>query len=105
MAAAERSLDKEFDALRADMEALRKDLAALLGAVGDAASDELKSRGGRARAAATRARAALGEAAEEAERRGTESLASLEQRIEERPLASVLIAFGVGLLVGKLLER
>ena len=105
MAATERSLDKEFDALRADMEALRKDLGSLLAAVGDGATDEFRSRGRRARGAAERAGATIGEAAEEAQRRGAEGLAALEQRIEDRPLGSVLIAFGVGLLIGKLLQR
>jgi ElaB/YqjD/DUF883 family membrane-anchored ribosome-binding protein len=29
----------------------------------------------------------------------------VEQQIEERPFISVLVAFGIGLLIGKLLDR
>ena len=34
-----------------------------------------------------------------------QSIEALEQRVEERPIASLLIAFGLGWLVGRLLFR
>jgi ElaB/YqjD/DUF883 family membrane-anchored ribosome-binding protein len=34
-----------------------------------------------------------------------QALDDLTDSIEERPLASVLIAFGVGMLIGRLLDR
>jgi ElaB/YqjD/DUF883 family membrane-anchored ribosome-binding protein len=32
-------------------------------------------------------------------------VASLEHQIEERPFISVLVAFGIGVVVGKLINR
>ena len=45
------------------------------------------------------------DATNEASRRGREGAAALEQQIEERPVISLLVAFGVGLVIGKLINR
>jgi ElaB/YqjD/DUF883 family membrane-anchored ribosome-binding protein len=44
-------------------------------------------------------------ATNEASRRGRAGVAALEQRIEERPFISVLVAFVIGVLIGKLINR
>jgi ElaB/YqjD/DUF883 family membrane-anchored ribosome-binding protein len=36
---------------------------------------------------------------------GQQRLDELTEQIEERPLTSVLIAFGIGVLIGKLFDR
>ena len=109
MAAANRNLEAEFDTLKADLDTLRKDISSLVSSFGDAATDEVKTRGRRARAAVGRATDRAGEvwddATSEAGRRGREGVAAVEQQIEERPLISVLMAFGIGLLIGKLIGR
>ena len=109
MAAANRNLEAEFGTLKADLDTLRKDISSLVSSFGDAATDEVKTRGRRARAAMGRATERAGEvwddATNEASRRGREGVAAFEQQIEERPLISVLVAFGVGLVIGKLINR
>jgi ElaB/YqjD/DUF883 family membrane-anchored ribosome-binding protein len=109
MAAANRNLEEEFDALKAGLDTLRKDIGARIDSFGDAATDEVRTRGRRARAALGRVTDRAGEvwddATTEASRRGREGAAALEQRIEERPVISVLMAFGIGLMIGRLINR
>jgi ElaB/YqjD/DUF883 family membrane-anchored ribosome-binding protein len=45
------------------------------------------------------------DATNEASRRGREGVAAVEHQIEERPLLSMLVAFGIGVLIGKLINR
>ena len=47
MAAANRNLEAEFDTLKADLDTLRKDISSLVSSFGDAATDEVKTRGRR----------------------------------------------------------
>jgi len=109
MAAANRNLGEELDTLKAGLDTLRKDISSLVGSFGSAATDEVETRGRRARAAVGRVTDRAGEvwhdAPHEASRRGREGVAAVEQQIEERPLISVLVAFGIGLVIGKLIDR
>jgi ElaB/YqjD/DUF883 family membrane-anchored ribosome-binding protein len=109
MAAANRNLEQEFDALKAGVDTLRKDISSLVSSFGDAATDEVRTRGRRARAAVGRVTDRAGEvwddATNEASRRAREGVAALEQRIEERPFISVLVAFGIGMVIGRLINR
>jgi ElaB/YqjD/DUF883 family membrane-anchored ribosome-binding protein len=41
----------------------------------------------------------------DAKDQGRQALDDLADRIEERPVSSVLIAFGVGVLLGRLFDR
>ena len=50
-------------------------------------------------------RGRLDSIAGDAKHHGRQALDDLTDRIEERPLASILIAFGVGLLFGRMLDR
>ena len=79
---------------RRDFAALRKDMAALMSSMGDAASTQKQ-----------RAYAAAGETAEKLKKRGAAAVHSVEGEIEARPLTSVAVAFGVGFVLGKLLDR
>ena len=45
MAAANRNLEEEFDTLKAGLDTLRKDISSLVSSFGDAATDEVKTRG------------------------------------------------------------
>jgi ElaB/YqjD/DUF883 family membrane-anchored ribosome-binding protein len=109
MAAADRNLEEEFDTLKAGLDTLRKDIGSLVSSFGDAATDEVKTRGRRAHAAVGRAtdRAAevWDDATNQVSRRGRQGVAAVEQQIEERPFISVLVAFGIGLVIGKLINR
>ena len=83
--------------------------SSLANSFGDTATDELKTRGRRARAAVGHVTDRVGEvwddATDEASRRGREGVAAVEHQIEERPFISVLVAFGIGLVIGKLINR
>jgi ElaB/YqjD/DUF883 family membrane-anchored ribosome-binding protein len=80
MAATERSLDQEFDALRKDLDSLKSTLA-------------------------RRGMQAVDSAVTTARSSSEQGLAAIEERIVERPLTSVLIAFAAGVLIGKLTDQ
>jgi ElaB/YqjD/DUF883 family membrane-anchored ribosome-binding protein len=109
MTVANRNLEEELDALKADLDKLRKDISTLVSSFGDAATDAVETSGRRARAAAGRVTDRAGEvwdnATNEASRRGRAGVAAVEQQIEERPFISVLVAFGIGLVIGNLINR
>jgi ElaB/YqjD/DUF883 family membrane-anchored ribosome-binding protein len=109
MAVANRNLEEELDALKADLDKLRKDISTLVSSFGDAATDAVETSGRRARAAAGPVTDRAGEvwdnATNEASRRGRAGVAAVEQQIEERPFISVLVAFGIGLVIGNLINR
>jgi ElaB/YqjD/DUF883 family membrane-anchored ribosome-binding protein len=109
MAAADRNLEEELDTLKTDLDTLRKDISSLATSFGDAATDEIRTRGRHARAAVGRVTDRAGEvwddATSEASRRGREGVAALEHQIDERPFLSVLLAFGIGVVIGRLIHR
>ena len=90
------SLEADLEALRADLGKLREDVAALTASlaelVGESASGE-------------KVREMAARLAERAKQTGRENLDALQRKIEERPLTSIAVAFGLGLVIGKLLER
>ncbi len=92
----------DLAAIRDDLDALKTDLGALLkyaksGAVGDV-SDEAKRLYGKLSAQS-------GELYGKFSAQGGEKLETFARQIEENPLASLLIAFGVGFLAGRILSR
>jgi ElaB/YqjD/DUF883 family membrane-anchored ribosome-binding protein len=106
MATANRSLEEEFDALRDALEALRKDISSRFNSFGESTADEVMTRGRRARAAVGRAASEVwDQASNEAGRRGRKGAAALEQQIQERPFISILVAFGIGVVIGGLINR
>jgi ElaB/YqjD/DUF883 family membrane-anchored ribosome-binding protein len=83
----EKSMQQEMDQLRGDLSQLRDDVAAMATEAFGAAREGVKG------------------AVADARRRGAEVAESLEDQIQEHPLATVGIAFGAGLLLGALLLR
>ena len=88
------STANETDAIKKDMEALRKDLHELANSV--RASGEKRYQDG-----LDQARGKYDELRHEANRRTKEFGAE----IESRPFTSVMAAFGIGLVLGKLIGR
>jgi ElaB/YqjD/DUF883 family membrane-anchored ribosome-binding protein len=97
--------DQELDAIKEHVEALRTELATLT-----------KHVKGLSSAALARAQTAgalkieefgvdLERAADALRRQGQASIAQVEDTIKERPLLSLLAAFGAGVLIARLLER
>jgi ElaB/YqjD/DUF883 family membrane-anchored ribosome-binding protein len=102
---ASRNLEAELDTLKGEFDRLRKEV----GTFGETALEGIQKGSRRVRAAAGRAVDAtsegLSDAADEVERRGRKGLLAVEHQIEERPVISVLLAFGLGVLFGKFLDR
>lgn len=88
----------EYEQVKADLKALREDLAKLSRSVADGQKnsfnsfrDELRREGQ--------------EALDSARGAGEKALHDVEDRITQRPFLTVLILFLAGLVVGKLLDR
>lgn len=97
--------DRSYQTLEAELSKLRDDVASLAGTVRDVASDEvhatvdairerLDKAAGEARRAARRAKAGANNAA-----------GALEDAIEEHPFTSILVALGLGFLLGAFIRR
>lgn len=84
---------KDVDKLKSDMDELRKDVASIAEALKELGTE--KGREAFARAE---------EIGERARRRASAAEERVSHEIEERPFASVLTAFGVGFVIGKLLD-
>jgi ElaB/YqjD/DUF883 family membrane-anchored ribosome-binding protein len=85
---------KTAEQLQSDMEQLRADVSAMMETIGKLAQDG-KQEGAR------RVREVRDRVIDQAEK----SKEAVESQIVERPLISVLAAFGVGMLLGRLLDR
>lgn len=95
----------DIEALKKDLAALRKDIGALAKTVGDQASASSDDTMDMLKEKIAALRTEIEGAARTARARGAEGVASVERHIEEKPLQSMLIALGAGLLIGKLLDR
>ena len=94
----ERDLKSDMNVIKADIDNLRKDLAAALDRIkGTAAS--------RAESEIQALQKRINRIADDLQTGGRESLRAVEERIEERPLVSLAIAFAVGLVLGRLFDR
>ena len=92
------NVESEFDTLKDDLAKLRADVASLSATLRDITSDTVHEQ-----VHAIRGR--INNLTDSAKAEGQQRLDELTEQIEERPLTSVLIAFGVGLLIGKLFDR
>jgi ElaB/YqjD/DUF883 family membrane-anchored ribosome-binding protein len=97
--------DKEFESLRADINRLREDLATLTRHVRETAGEQVSAAGQRAREYADDARERASEAAAKGRARAARSAEAVESQIEDHPFTSITVAFGIGLLIGKLMSR
>jgi ElaB/YqjD/DUF883 family membrane-anchored ribosome-binding protein len=86
--------NKAAEELRADMDKLKSDMSALMDTIGKIAEESKKEGKRRVR-----------EAGEMAAVHAEESMHAVEAQIAERPFISVLAAFGVGMVIGRLLDR
>ena len=94
----ERDLKSDINVIKSDVDTLRKDLAAAL--------DRLKgTAASRAESEIQALQKRINRIADELQTGGRESLRAVEERIEERPLVSLAIAFAVGLVLGRLFDR
>lgn len=97
--------DQDVQALRADIEALRNDVSAVTKSLSDLARHRAGDFKNAAWSRAEHVRDDLGEVVDDLTGRGRRQVDRLEQEVADRPLVSLLTAFGIGLLLGKLLDR
>ncbi|MDZ7750357.1 MAG: DUF883 domain-containing protein [Gammaproteobacteria bacterium] len=90
--------DKELEQLKTDVATLREDMATLIDTIKQAG---LKEGSEAYEGMQTRAR----QAGADVRRRATEAYGAVGREVEERPLTSILVAFGTGFVVGMLLDR
>jgi ElaB/YqjD/DUF883 family membrane-anchored ribosome-binding protein len=93
-----RNLEHEFDAVKEDLGKLRSDITSLTDAFQSVASEKVRDKW-------NGAHEKFDPWTEKARYRGRESLEDLAEEIEERPLTSIFLAFGVGVLLGRLFDR
>lgn len=87
-------ITKELDALKKDLASLRGDISGL--------SQAVKSAGEQKGEAAYRR---VREKGDELRKQGEDAVEKVGHKIDEKPMTSVLTAFGTGLLVGMLLNQ
>jgi len=86
--------EKEMKELRAELAALKEDLANIgetVGRIAGTATDEGRQR--------------IRSAAQSSKQQARDTISSLEHEIEERPMTSVAAAMGIGFILGRLLDR
>lgn len=104
-----RNYAKEIDAVKDDVGALRSDIEKLIKTL----SEDSKSRSQQAIDAAKQAAAEYATAAKDtaseyasvAKEKTKVGVAVTEQKIEENPFTSVAAAFGVGLVLGRIMSK
>lgn len=102
---AESSVKTEFDTLRSELAQMRDDLASLSKTISDLTALGLAEGVNDLKKAGKVAQRKMKGALEDAEELRQSGVNAIEQQISERPLGTVAMAFGIGLLIGKLLDR
>lgn len=98
-------LRADYEKMREDMAALRKDLNALTSHMKDLADDASSSAKRKLANGAAKAQDSALDAAAAAKALGEQNVAAVEQKIQAHPLASIAIAFGVGLVASQFMRR
>lgn len=88
----------DFETIVDDLATLKRDFAALLSEMKSGAKEGAEEALGKL---GTRASDLYDSVTSQSER----SIKAIERRVEERPIASVLIAFGIGFIASRLLSR
>jgi ElaB/YqjD/DUF883 family membrane-anchored ribosome-binding protein len=102
---AERDLQKDLDTVKEDLAKLRSDIAEVTQKLLDMGKSEVGSARNRIETEARNLVQELRHTLNETGDRGRKTVQSVEQLVTEKPVLSLLAAFGLGLLFGKLLER
>lgn len=94
----EKRLGKDVDILKEDISKLKDDLSSI-------AETLLEKGKAETEAAKEKLGAKFGDEFQAARMKGKEKVESIEDQIREKPLQSLLIAFIIGLFLGKLMDR
>jgi ElaB/YqjD/DUF883 family membrane-anchored ribosome-binding protein len=101
----ERDLQDQLDALKTDLTNLRSDLKGAVTMIKDMGTRGVEVAKAALEGEAKQLREEFRDSVDQARERGRDSLASLERQIEQNPYMSLISAFGIGLLLGTLLDR
>ena len=93
----------EVEVLKEDIAKLREDIANLASAVLGAAGETLDDARAKANDKSQEAREAFKGKMNEGVDRGKQFLGDIDEQVARNPIGSVLVAFGVGILVAKIL--
>jgi ElaB/YqjD/DUF883 family membrane-anchored ribosome-binding protein len=100
-----RNVEHEFDALKSDFGKMSADLVSLTQALRDLAAKDGEAYLSKARNVVGQANEDVEAAAAALAARGREGLHSVAVQVRERPLTSILVCLGVGVVIGKLFDR
>jgi len=101
----EHDLQTELQALKTDLASLRTDLKGVVQAVKDMSNRGVEVAKATLEGEAKQLREDFRSAMEETKQRGKDSAQALGKQIEQNPYVSILAAFGLGLILGKLTGR
>jgi ElaB/YqjD/DUF883 family membrane-anchored ribosome-binding protein len=93
-----RSANEEFDALRSDLDALRRDFGTLVSTLTDNATS-------RTEAELDAMRERIATVASDLQATGRAQVRNIEGTIEQRPFMSLAVVFATGLMIGRMLHR
>ena len=100
-----RNVEHEFDTLKADFNKLSSDLVNLTDIMRGLAGQDAQAYLAKMRTVVGQANEGVEATAAALSARGRQGIASVEHQIRERPLTSILICLGLGMIVGKLINR
>lgn len=98
-------LEQQWQNLRGDLGRLRADLAEVAQSLMDAGKMEASEARSRMQQMAQERLDDIRKALDTAKGRSRDATDVLKQKVEEKPLASLLIAFGAGMLFGTIMRR
>jgi ElaB/YqjD/DUF883 family membrane-anchored ribosome-binding protein len=88
----------EFDSVKEDLSKLRSDISSLTSTLQDVASEKMRSK-------FSGAQEKFDIWSQRARETSRERLEDIADEIEDRPLTSLLVVFGIGVVIGRLLDR
>jgi ElaB/YqjD/DUF883 family membrane-anchored ribosome-binding protein len=95
---------KEMDALKADIAQLREDIGSLTAAVRNVASDKAQKTRADTQERLRSAWEDLEQKLDDVIEQGKASMGNVETQVGQHPAGSLLMAFGIGFVVAKLLD-
>lgn len=101
----DKKFDKELEALRADLGRLKTDLADIAEAVKESARGQAEAASAEIGDLLKVLEQGLKDAFDSIKEKGESSVETVGRQVEQRPLLSLLIAFGAGLLFGRISSR
>ncbi len=101
----ETTVKTEFDSLRDELSQMRADLASLSKTIGELTTLGVAEGLSDLQKAGKTVQRKVSKVIEDADALRQTGMTAIEEQISARPLSTVALAFGVGLLLGKLLDR